>query len=60
MICDRSVVKVGLAVMLAGGDFADGAIAAAGIANGAEAFVSFDRRAVRLLRAEGLQAIVPA
>lgn len=41
-----------------GGDFADGVIAFEGARNGAE-FVSFDRRAVKLARLQGLPAREP-
>jgi predicted nucleic-acid-binding protein len=40
----------------AGGDFADGIIAYAGRWLGAETFVSFDRKAVRLLAAQSQSA----
>ena len=40
----------------AGGDFADGVIAYEGSWLGAETFVSFDRRAVKLLEAQGKSA----
>ena len=40
---DRPAVGAGLRILEAGGDFADGAIAFAGRALGAESFVSFDR-----------------
>jgi predicted nucleic-acid-binding protein len=46
---DRPAVEAGLAVMNAGGDFADGLIAYEGNWLGAETFVSFDKRAVTLL-----------
>lgn len=46
-------VEAGLAMLDAGGDFADGVIAYEGRRLGAEAFVSFDRKAVRLLEAQG-------
>jgi predicted nucleic-acid-binding protein len=49
-------VEAGLATLDAGGDFADGAIALEGRQLGGETFVSFDRRAVKLLKAEGMDA----
>ena len=49
----RPAVEAGLAILDAGGDFADGAIAYEGRRLGAEAFVSFDRNAIRLLAAQG-------
>ena len=53
---DAAVVTAGLQLMDAGGDFADGVIAAAGSAMGSEAFVSFDRQAVKRLTAAGIPA----
>lgn len=50
---NRPAVAAGLAVLEAGGDFADGVIAYEGNWLGAEAFVSFDRQAVELLEAHG-------
>jgi len=49
-------VEAGLAVLEAGGDFADGAIAYEGRWLGADAFVSFDRKAVKMLTAQGQPA----
>jgi predicted nucleic-acid-binding protein len=45
-----------LAHLEAGGDFADGVIAFEGAALGADTFVSFDRSAVKLALAQGLNA----
>ena len=56
---DRAAVDAGLAMLDAGGDFADGVIADAGKWLGAETFVSFDKRAVRLLHARGEAARAP-
>ena len=53
---DRPAVEWGLAMLEAGGDFADGVIAYEGAALGAETFVSFDRKAVSLLAAQGRRA----
>lgn len=50
---DRLAADAGLAVLDAGGDFADGVIAFEGSRLGAETFLSFDRKAVRLLTAQG-------
>lgn len=50
---DRPAVAAGLTMLDAGGDFADGAIAYEGRWLGAETFVSFDRRAVEMLRGQG-------
>ena len=53
---DVGAVDAGLRVLGSGGDFADGVMAAAGTAMGAEAFVSFDREAVARVAAIGLNA----
>ncbi len=53
VVADRLAVEAGLALLDAGGDFADGIIAYAGRWLGGETFVSFDRTAVRLLAAQG-------
>lgn len=57
---DIPAVESGLMVLDAGGDFADGVIAQEGLWLGAETFVSFDRKAIRLLQAAGLNAREPA
>ncbi|MGH7227241.1 MAG: type II toxin-antitoxin system VapC family toxin [Gemmataceae bacterium] len=49
---DRSAVEAGLAVLDAGGDFADGVIAHEGAWLGASQFVSFDKKAVSLVKAK--------
>ena len=51
---NRPAVEAGLRVLDAGGDFADGVIAYEGHWLGAEALVSFDKKAVSLLAAQGL------
>jgi predicted nucleic-acid-binding protein len=56
VIVDRSLVQAGLALLDAGGDFADGVIAHEGIWLGAEEFVSFDKQAVKLLKTQGKRA----
>ena len=53
---DRPAVEAGLALLEAGGDFADGVIAHQGQWLGGEVFVSFDRQAVALLRQQGVAA----
>jgi predicted nucleic-acid-binding protein len=50
---NRPAVEAGLAMLDAGGDFADGAIAYEGRWLGGETFVSFDAKAVQLLKAQG-------
>lgn len=53
---DQPAAEAGLAQLDAGGDFADGAIAHEGRWLGADTFVSFDRRAVKLLDQRGESA----
>ena len=53
---NRPAVEAGLAVLDAGGDFADGVIAYEGNWLGGECFVSFDQQAVALLTALGQPA----
>jgi predicted nucleic-acid-binding protein len=53
VITNRAAAEFGLSVLEAGGDFADGVIAFEGKWLGGETFVSFDRKAVALLRASG-------
>jgi len=54
-VFDRGAVDAGLAVLAAGGDFADGVIAHEGARLGAEALATFDRRAARLLAERGVR-----
>jgi predicted nucleic-acid-binding protein len=56
---DKGAVEAGLAMLEAGGDFADGVIAYSGRWLGGETFVSFDKEAVRLLAAQGQAAQIP-
>lgn len=49
---NRPAAEAGLAMLAAGGDFADGAIAYEGSWLGASSFVSFDKKAVSLLQAQ--------
>jgi predicted nucleic-acid-binding protein len=53
---NRPAVEAGLSVLEAGGDFADGVIAYEGNWLGGETFVSFDKKAVALLTAQGQSA----
>lgn len=53
---NRPAVEAGLAVLEAGGDFADGVIAYEGRWLGGEIFVSFDKKAVALISKQGLSA----
>ena len=50
---NRPAVEAGLAMLDAGGDFADGVIAYEGQWLGGEMFVSFDKKAVDMLMAHG-------
>ena len=56
VVMNRPAVEEGLAVLLAGGDFADGVMAYEGSWLGGETFVSFDKKAVSLLVASGQSA----
>jgi predicted nucleic-acid-binding protein len=49
VVMNRAAVERGLALMEAGGDFADGIMAHEGAWLGGETFVSFDKQAVTLL-----------
>ena len=53
---NRPAADAGLAILKAGGDFADGLIAYEGAWLGGETFVSFDRKAVSLIAQSGQQA----
>ncbi len=56
VVMNRPAVEAGLAILEAGGDFADGVMAYEGGWLGGETFVSFDRQAVDLLAQQGLAA----
>ena len=56
VVANRPAVEAGLALLEADGDFADGVIAHEGAWLGAESFVSFDKQAVALLKAQGADA----
>jgi predicted nucleic-acid-binding protein len=53
VVVNRPAAEAGLALLDAGGDFADGVIAYEGNWLGADTFVSFDKKAVKLLEAQG-------
>ena len=53
---NRPAVEAGLLMLEAGGDFADGVIAYEGKWLGGETFVSFDKKAVAILKAQGQSA----
>lgn len=52
VVCHTPAVLAGLALLEAGGDFADGAIAYEGELLGGPEFVTFDQQAARLLTAQ--------
>jgi predicted nucleic-acid-binding protein len=56
VVVNRPATEAGLSLLEAGGDFADGVIAYEGAWLGAETFVSFDKKAVSLLAAQGRRA----
>jgi predicted nucleic-acid-binding protein len=56
VVVNRPAAEAGLAMLDAGGDFADGAIAYEGNWLGADTFISFDKKAVRLIEAQGKSA----
>lgn len=53
---NRPAVEAGLSMLEAGGDFADGVIAYEGNWLAGETFISFDKKAVALLAAQGQRA----
>lgn len=59
VIVHRPSAEAGLAFLDAGGDFADGVIAHEGQWLGADTFVSFDKKAVKLVEASGGLARLP-
>ena len=56
IVVNRPAAEAGLAMLNAGGDFADGVIAYEGNWLGADTFVSFDKKAVASLEAQGKSA----
>jgi predicted nucleic-acid-binding protein len=56
VVVNRPAIDAGLAVLDQGEDFADGVIAYEGEWLGAEEFVSFDSKAVSVLRRQGARA----
>ena len=53
VVVNRPAAEAGLAVLEAGGDFADGIIAYEGRWLGADTFVSFDKKAIKLIEEQG-------
>ena len=58
VVLNRPALEAGLRLLDAGGDFADGVIAFDGQWLGGETFVSFDRKAVKLLQGLGEAAVL--
>lgn len=56
VVVNRPAAEAGMAMLEAGGDFADGVIAYEGNWLGADTFVSFDKKAVSLIEAQGKSA----
>ena len=56
VVVNRPAAEAGLALLDAGGDLADGVIAYEGSWLGADTFVSFDKKAVKLIEAQGRSA----
>lgn len=56
VVMNRPAVEAGIAVLEAGGDFADGVIAYEGSWLGADEFISFDQKAVAVLQSQGKSA----
>ncbi|WP_447954114.1 type II toxin-antitoxin system VapC family toxin [Sphingopyxis chilensis] len=56
---ESQAVEAGLAMLDAGGDFADGVIAHSGQWFGGDTFVSFDQKAVALLKEQGMKVMLP-
>jgi predicted nucleic-acid-binding protein len=59
VVTNRLAIEAGLTVLNAGGDFADGVIAFDGQWLGGETFVSFDKKAVKLLDGQGIPSLLP-
>jgi predicted nucleic-acid-binding protein len=53
VMVNRPAAEAGLAQLDAGGDFADGVIAHEGSWLGADTFISFDKKAMKLMEAQG-------
>ena len=58
VVVDRPAVELGLGLLDAGGDFADGVIAMAGSALGGDQLVTFDRQAAALLERCGQKVVI--
>jgi predicted nucleic-acid-binding protein len=60
VVIDRPAVAAGIAMLKAGGDFADGVIAFDGARLGGGTFVSFDKKACHLLEQQGTKTLALA
>ncbi|RWB68282.1 MAG: PIN domain-containing protein [Mesorhizobium sp.] len=58
VVANRPTIEAGLAVLDAGGDFADGVIAFDGQWLGGETFVSFDKKAAKLVEGQGTPTLL--
>ena len=58
VVANRPTIEAGLAVLDAGGDFAYGVIAFDGQWLGGETFVSFDRKAIKLVEGQGTPTLL--
>ena len=56
VVMNRPAVEAGLTMIDAGGDFADGIMAYEGAWLGGETFISFDKKAITLLKKQGTAA----
>jgi predicted nucleic-acid-binding protein len=54
VVVNRPAAEAGLALLNAGGDFADGVSAYEGSWLGADTFISFDKEVVKLMEAQGV------
>jgi predicted nucleic-acid-binding protein len=59
VVVNRGAVEAGLEMLENGGDFADGVIAHEGRWLGCDTFLSFDKRAIKLLAAAGRKTQIP-
>ncbi|MDQ6436674.1 type II toxin-antitoxin system VapC family toxin [Mesorhizobium sp. LHD-90] len=55
---NQAAVRAGLDILLAGGDFADGVIAYEGSSLGGDTFVTFDRKAAKLVEKLNLPSLL--
>lgn len=59
LLYQTAEVEAGFALMRQGGDFADGVNEYAGRRMGAKIFVTFDKKAAKLLKAQGMAVRIP-